>query len=51
MLGHLNIKTTQVYSHLAPVSIADVETALTNPRGANVGHATTTQHFTPLRAV
>ena len=37
LLGHQSTRTTEIYAHFAPASHDDIERALRDPRGADVG--------------
>ncbi len=51
LLGHQSTRMTEVYAHLAPASHDDVERALRDPRGANVGQDGSPSSVPRLRPV
>ncbi len=51
LLGHASIQMTERYAHLEPVTTSDIEHAIRNPHGANMGQIATTPGFAGLRLV
>jgi site-specific recombinase XerD len=51
LLGHASTTTTEIYAHLAPATKADIEAALPDPRGANVGQNSELARVTVLHRV
>jgi len=51
LLGHASIRTTEKYAHFAPPTTDDVQRAMRDPRGANVGQTSTLRGYTGLHAV
>lgn len=51
LLGHRSITTTEIYAHFLPATATDIEHALRDPRGANVGQTATLRGYTGLHAV
>jgi integrase len=51
LLGHASMSTTEIYTHLVPISGTDIEDAMRTPRGANVGQAVETPGIARLRLV
>lgn len=51
LLGHASTRTTEIYAHFAPAQASDIEAALRDPHGANVGLTDVQPGVTALHSV